>query len=152
MRSTTRRAAVLLTVLTAAACNVLGPGDDATEELEDALRLWRDRGLVSYEYRYTHQCGECLQVYSRTYDVRVVDGEVARVVDAATGGAPPEQYDPRTVPALFALIADAIKRAEVLHVEYDGDLGYPRLISVDYAKQIADDEFSIRVEGLRPLE
>ena len=56
------------------------------------------------------------------------------------------------MPALFAVVADAIERAEVLHVEYDGDLGYPRVISVDYSKQVADDEFAIRVDGLRRLE
>lgn len=143
---------LLLCLAIAAGCSVVGPEDERRQDLDDARDLWASRDLHAYEYRYTHQCGECLPAFARTYDVRVVNDVVVTVTDAETGAVPPEHYDPRSVPELFDLIDDAIGRAFVLRVEYDDAVGYPRVISVDYEEQVADDEFAIRVEMLRRLE
>ena len=56
-------------------------------------------------------------------------------------------YD--TVEDLFDLIEDAIARdAAVLEVRYDGRLGYPRAIVLDFSVDVADDELSVTVSGL----
>lgn len=130
-------------------CEVFGSTDDRRDALETARHRWESRDIVSYEYRYRNQCGECLPAYARAYDVRVVHGFVVRIVDAETGALPPEGYDVLTVPELFTLVDDALERADVLHVEYDPQLGYPSVVSVDWKRQVADDEFVITVQGLR---
>jgi hypothetical protein len=148
----TTRFLLLAVLAMLAGCDVLGSDDDRRDDLDDARDLWQSRRIEAYEYRYTHQCGECLPAFSRAYDVRVEGDAVVAIADAQTGDPPPAGYEARTVPALFALVEDAIGRADVLHVEYDPQLGHPTLFSVDYERRIADDEFAIRVEGLRRVE
>lgn len=154
MRATKPFLLLLLAVVltTAARCEVLGSSESDREALEEARDRWDARDIFSYEYRFRNQCGECLVEFARAYDVRVVDGFVVRVVDAETGAAPPQGYDVLTVPELFALADDAIRRADVFHIEYDRQLGYPTVLSVDWQRQVADDEFVIRVDGLRRIE
>lgn len=143
-------ARVLLALLVAGGCGILESGADRRGELAAAQARWAAHDLSTYEYRYTRQCGECLPEWSRSHDVRVEDGTVVRVRDAQTGAAPPEGYTVLTVPDLFALIEDAIGSAAFLSVEYDREYGHPTRVSLDYSREIADDEFTIRVADLRP--
>ena len=142
----------LAAAIAIAACGLIEPDEDAGDALADARNRWAARAITSYQYRFTHQCGECLPDFSRTYEIRVVAGEVVEMRNTRTGDPPPDGYATRTVPDLFAVVSDAIaSRAYTLVVEYHATLGYPALISVDYDREIADDEFVMTAEALEPL-
>jgi len=72
--------------------------------------------------------------------------------DAETGEPAVGPGSVATIPMLFDLVHNAIDRdAAMLEVEYHPSLGYPTKLSVDYEREIADDEFSIRADSLVPI-
>jgi len=55
---------------------------------------------------------------------------------------------PPTVDGLFDVIASANARnAAVLDASYDASLGYPTSISIDYTRNVADDEITYSVSA-----
>jgi hypothetical protein len=58
----------------------------------------------------------------------------------------------QTVPDLFDFITQASDNgAEVVDVDYDVELGYPKQIDVDYMVDAIDDEACYRVSDFEPL-
>jgi hypothetical protein len=93
-------------------------------------------------------CGECLP-----------EGALAVVVSVSSGGTTVslaqngERIDAQAglypdVEGLFDLIETHILAGAEVEVEYDGDLGYPRSISIDPVPDAVDDEFGYVVEDL----
>jgi len=67
-------------------------------------------------------------------------------------GGGSDDTDIRTVPDLFAFINETTANgAEVVDVEYDTDLGYPRQIEVDHWVDAIDDEACYLVKDFEPL-
>jgi hypothetical protein len=143
------RLALAFTILVAA-CGFLEP-DDPREDLSDARALWAAQAITRHEFRFARSC-ECLPEETRLYRIRVTDGAVVEVRDAATGNPAPSSYAAPTVEELFALVQDAVDRgAARIEAQYDSVLGYPTRISVDYDLQVADEELMLRAEALASL-
>lgn len=145
------RGVTLLTVaLVAAACS------DTTGVTEDSLishrALWEAAGLSTYQYDYRKQC-ECPPEELRPVRIEVHAGLVKRVryLDnlLTAESLLPSNYP--TIDDLFDYI-DEVSRtnAASLVVTYDSTLGYPTLISIDFRRDLTEDEFTLRVSNLEP--
>ncbi len=146
-----RRSTWLLAVLLAG-CGLFGPAEDQRDWLNDAEARWAERGPASYTYTFRRGDCECLPSEPRPFLVRVVAGRAVDARDAETGDPAPAGFTLHTVPDLFAIVRDALDRnAAEFVVQYDPVLGYPTRISVDYERQVGDDEFTIRATGLQPI-
>ena len=136
----------------AAGCGIVDSDPGRYEGFRAAMRKWTEHGIEHYEYVFQRSACECLPEWTRPYVIQVNRDTVVDVRDAETGQAAPQSFYPYTIPQLFGVIADALDHAAyVLIVEYDATLGYPTLISIDYSRQVADDEFTIRAHTLRLL-
>jgi hypothetical protein len=148
-----RRTLLLLAVLlcTVSACSeVLSV---SAVEMDRHRALWIASGMLSYRYDYQRSC-ECGPDTVRPVRIEVLGGSVTSVtflddgesLQSPTVGAFP------TIDDLFAKIDEAIESdAESVVVTYHPTLGYPTLLSVDYRREIADDEFTITASNLEPF-
>ena len=118
--------------------------------LESHRARWEAAGVSAYLYEYRRQC-ECGPQSLRSVRIEVQAGSVARVTfldNGETLASPPAEAFP-TIEDLFDLVDEAVQmNAASLVVTYDPTLGYPTLISVDYRRDIADDEFTVRASNL----
>jgi hypothetical protein len=129
------------------------PANPNLQRLRVNQKLWDQQNITSYRYTLSRSCF-CTPEARGPVVVEVRNGETVSVTSVATGQpVDPElfkQYD--TVPELFDVIKDAIKRkASSLTVEY-AKLGYPTQINIDYSAQIADEELYLTVENFQVLQ
>ena len=143
----------LLLVLLLSACSVTGPPDEEREDLRRNRERWRSQRIQSYEYVLQQLC-YCPPELARPARVTVRDGQVASVIDVERSTAvPADRRNTLTVEDLFARVEEALNRnAAELQVEYDPELGYPISISIDYSKQVIDEELSFRASALRRID
>jgi hypothetical protein len=123
----------------------------ATDDLEDARRMWRSQGITSYTFRVEVLCF-CVEEGRGPFAVTVEQGRVASVTDPETG-APraANEFVPLTVEALFDKVEDAIERdAADLDVRYDARYGYPVEVAIDFIANAIDDEVTYRASDLAP--
>lgn len=139
-----------LLCVAAASCGVTDVDDERADRLEAARQLWESNAPESYSYVFRASC-ECLPSFTSPARIQVRAGEIESVVAVSDGEpVPVEPY--RTIDELFDLIADALDRGTAdFHVEYDAQYGYPTVISIDYDRGIADDEFAYWASELAPL-
>lgn len=128
-------------------------GQSDLQQLTANQRLWRKQNISSYRYTLSNGCF-CTEEARGPVIIEVRNGRTTSVTLVATGQpVDPElfqRYD--TVPRLFDLIKDAIKRkAYNLDVKYNSTLGYPTQINIDYNSQIADEEQYITVKDLQQI-
>ena len=134
---------------------MLAACSDATapdEKLNAARRRWAQQGPASYSM-VVHRSCECTPEGAGPVLVRVRNGAVESRQYTATGASVPASLADvfPSVEGLFQLIEDARRqRPNSLEVRYDATLGYPTLISVDFDRMIADDEFVYTASELRP--
>ena len=144
--------AAMLGIVGLASCSasLVGPGED----LAIARTKWNQNGPSSYTMKIFKSC-ECLEVMSGPVIVTVKNGVVTSRTYQRTGQAVPSNYAASFpgVEGLFDMIAQ-IKGEDPykLDVRYDPALGYPLGISVDYNKQMVDDEISTAVFDFSILE
>ena len=129
--------------------SLVGCTGSGTNELDNAQARWEENRPSSYSFVFVRSC-ECIDA-GREIEVSVTGDAItaARYLDDNTPVMGVALTSLSTVDDVFLTIADAIDRdAFSLSVQYDATLGYPTNVSVDYDKQIADDEFSLRLEDL----
>ena len=109
----------------------------AQRKLDAARESWRRARIDEYRYRIGRSCF-CVVEAVRAVTVHVRDGRRIR---------PPKYYgDVATVPRLFRVVQDAIrKKAARLDVRY-GTYGVPRQIVVDYERLTIDEEVGYVVD------
>jgi hypothetical protein len=113
------------------------------KQLDTAKTLWKNSALTSYTLTQSLNCF-CTPDYTKPYTYQVKNG----VIDLTTVQTTPSvstTTDARptfhTVVEAFDIIQDAIDgKAERIEVTYDATLGYPKSISIDRSKMIADEE------------
>ena len=127
------------------------------EQLDLGRAKWEDADLSSYEYRYQKVC-ECHREQPSDTIVTVEQGSIVAVRYDRDDylqevPVPPEKYDWfRTVDDLFALVAGALEREAVVRASYEGELGYPTRIYIDYDQDLVGEEVELRVLELRSLD
>lgn len=129
---------------------LVDPWAQRRAELENQRAKWLSNGIDSYQMRYQRFCF-CRD--PSEVDVLVRNGQLVSVRDVATGDVltplpGPTGYN--TIDQVFDIVANAIeRRADGFSVAYDADLGFPSAIELDYVREIADDEVTIRVTDLQ---
>ncbi|MDQ5894699.1 MAG: hypothetical protein QG596_960 [Actinomycetota bacterium] len=114
----------------------------AAREFKQAREKWLGWGVSDYRMTVSRSCF-CVSPQEVTVTVR--KGKAVRI------SARP-WYGPRTVPAMFRIVGQAIRqKVPILDVRYDGRLGYPKQTSIDYIALAADDEIGYRISGFRTL-
>lgn len=113
----------------------------ALDALEAARSLWDSAGIDTYEYTYSRAC-ECSETEWGPNTVIVVDGAVVGVFGPS--GAPVEASD-YTIDELFDLSEASIRRGEPSANEYQSELGYPFLVSLDVEAQAYDGGFAFGI-------
>lgn len=127
------------------------PGDPA-EALARNQALWARKGPASYQMVLSRTC-ECLP--EATQPVTIVVRNLVVEGRRYLSGAPVDpQYDILfvSIPELFDLIRQAIDaNAPGIAVRYNGQLGYPESIQIDWVAGTADDEVSYRISDFGPI-
>lgn len=144
-----RTLAPLALVLACAACPNPFESDSPPAELTRNLNVWRQQGITDYRYVLTASC-ECLPQWTRAAEVVVRDGQTLAVRYLENGSTDvwPRYRELDRVEELFDFVDDAYERdADVIDVEYHPQHGFPTRISVDYDRQVGDDELVIGVTG-----
>jgi hypothetical protein len=121
--------------------------DQSTAPEEDALRSarrrWANNGPAEYSFDLVRSC-ECTPEMVGPVRIRVQLGNVVAREYILNQSPVPAQYAAGfpSVEGLFDVIAAALRDdAYRVEVDYDSNNGFPRLISVDYDRAVADDEF-----------
>lgn len=147
-----------ITPLQTVTSTVTPPPSPITPSQPDLIQENRRR-WQSFEprvYRFVHEliCF-CFAEYPHLAVLRVEDGELVSLRDlwTATPISDPPAGAYFTIDGMFDLIVEAQQRnADRIHVDYDPELGFPRVIAIDYDIEVADDEISIRTTHLQILE
>jgi hypothetical protein len=127
------------------------------DTLDDARSRWRAAALAGYEYGYHKYC-ECHRDTPPETIVTVRDGSVVAVrhrpagSDAVVPAADKNLEYYWTVEGLFGLIASALERGAQVRAQYDGALGFPREVFIDYDADFIGDELDLRLTAVTPLD
>ena len=145
---------VIFSLLSAAEAGAAGPplpeqvdpgiaDGTAAREFRQAREKWLNRGIRDYRMTVNRSCF-CASPFRAKITVR--EGKPVRISDRPW-------YGPRTVPGMFRIIAQAIKRkAAVLDVRYDRRFGFPTRAWIDYMAMAADDEIGYRITKFSRLK
>lgn len=143
-----RRMAVLAAALAlSGGCSVLGIDSDLESELKDQRRAFLAQGLRSYSYEFQRSCF-CAE--TRPVVITVVNDEVRSVVIKETG-EPVTQYPEgyMTIPDLYdTLIEWADRDPHHMSATFDDVHHIPRMVSVDFEKNTADDELTLTLSNI----
>jgi hypothetical protein len=138
----------------AAACGVTGPSDRHAGEqarLDQARAQWRAQAIVDYTFVFSRGCF-CVTEYREPVTV-TVRGRTIESVVSVEAGAPRDPAGYPTVEGLFDLVQNAIDEdADAIRTEYDPARGYLRSAYLDISERIADEEMSVEVQSLTPLD
>lgn len=139
----------LLIVAWSVSCgNPLGPAEN---DLARATARWSAAGPASYDFDLQVSCF-CVATTFGTVTVSVRNHQVVSVVRSDSGTAVDslDFQNVLTVDRMFATERGFLDRKPAsFRADYDANLGYPTLVSVDPVASVADDEYSFQVHGLR---
>ena len=111
--------------------------------------LWEANRSGDYTFEYHPVCF-CLRDFVQPVEVKVRNRVVESVTYLESGESPATNGFPdyHTIDGLFDVIQDAIDReAARITVNYDPEIGYPTSVSIDYALNMADEEFAFTATG-----
>ncbi len=139
---------ITLALILFSGCSLFGGSDSS--ELDKARANWARAGISDYNYKLTLSCfcGE-----TGTFDVEVRNGVVVTTTPLAgvqfSGG---DERVGKTMDDLFGVLAQAYaQNADEVLVEYIALLGYPTSISIDYEREVSDDEIFYGVDSFERL-
>jgi Family of unknown function (DUF6174) len=126
------------------------------EALDDAKALWYSKDYEMYELGFRREC-YCEDAYRASYVSTVEGGTIVEVTATATGAVigPGSALfrDAYSVEKLFDMIQSALDNsAYEIRVQYDGTLGYPVRLYIDYDIRFVDEEIGIEIESLAAIE
>lgn len=114
----------------------------AAREFNQARAKWRQAGIAGYRMKVGRSCF-CPGPHEVNVEVR--PGRKIQVSDSEWTG-------PRTVPQMFRVIGQAIKRGVgSLDVKYSPGSGLPRRVSIDYIVMAVDDELAYSISSFSRL-
>ena len=122
----------------------------ADAALDGARARWAAAGLSAYEYGYRKFC-ECHRESPPETIVTVRGGSVTGVRHRPAGTttevpAADKNFEYYwTVDGLFGLIASAQERGVEVRAAYDGELGFPSEVYIDYDTDFVGDELDLRL-------
>jgi hypothetical protein len=108
----------------------------------------------SYRFTWRRSC-ECTTESTAQMRITVVSGEITEVFNLETEQAVPAEVRSslKTIEGVFDMIEDAYNEdAASIHVTYDPAQHFPASVSIDYDLQVADEEFSLQISNVVPLD
>lgn len=115
----------------------------AAREFKAAREKWLGKKIRNYRFTVERYC---FCVGPGKVKITVRNGKPARI-------HPRPWHGPRTVPGMFRVIGQAIKRkAADLEVRYHPRLGFAKRVSIDYIAMAADDEIGYRISAFKRLK
>jgi hypothetical protein len=138
-----------------AAAATLGACDGPTlpeRQLQVARLKWERTRPAAYTFTIARYCF-CTSDGIGPVIVSVRDGVVESRTYVNSGAAVAPTYADYfpTVDGLFELIEDARRQgADAINATYDPARGFPVVISIDYVREMADDELTYRATDFRP--
>lgn len=135
-----------------AACSAGG------SELSRNQQKWQDANITHYRFELNIGCF-CVFRGEMPLTVEVRDGQIVHL--ATVDGTLILDTDPNyefyaphaTIDLLFAELNAAVKEgADSVTVTYDATYGFPKEISIDYSKEIADEEMYYSISGFEALQ
>jgi len=111
---------------------------------------WESMNMNHYVYNFRASC-MCIDEWVREVSVTVNSNSVISVL-FTNDGEPPQTLqisDWHTINSLFDLSKTIIEEAAEFKLEYDKTYGNPKLISVDWDFEIADDEFIFNLSNVK---
>ncbi len=126
-------------------------GRPTQAELDAARAAWNAAGYTHYEYRYFLGCF-CFGPHD--VELEVLNGKVVAIRDPATGRDLNVEFADLylSVDQLFDRIQSDLVGTHRLDVQFDTETGHPTEYSVDPVRELADDELTVRIDNLRPVE
>ena len=140
MKAGVLRIAVCVALTVATACD---SGTGPSWAASVAQHRWEERRPATYQYTVFRGC-ECLSEMIGPVIVFVDGGTVTRRY-AANGAVVSSTYAELfpTIDGLFEVIEDARRQdAAKIEVDYDATYGFPTRVSIDYHREMADDEIT----------
>lgn len=115
----------------------------AARQFKQARQKWLKRGIRDYRITVKRYC-YCPS--PRKVKITVRDGKPVRFSTRPW-------YGPRTVPGMFRVVGQAIKRKVArLKVKYHPKRGFAKRVSIDYIAMAVDDEISYRITAFKRLK
>lgn len=146
--------ACLLSLIFLSSCGggdlLIDKGKENSNALETNREKWGLRNIKSYQYQLRASCF-CMQDVTANKQVTVSDGIVTEALFLQTSNylTAEELTRVKTVEQLFAIVEGAINsKAYILEVSYNKESGYPETISIDYKKDVVDDEVTYYANNL----
>ena len=127
---------------------------NASQQLQQSKQLWAKQNISNYRFTLRRSCF-CLPKSTEPVRIEVRKGKVTSIIAVSNGKPVNREYftNSDSIAKLFDLVEDAIARkAYRLSVTYHPTLGYPTEISIDYDKQMADEEISLTVDKLEAIK
>lgn len=115
--------------------------------VRDAEARWQQHKIQSYSLLQRRICF-CI-FGANTYRITVKNGVITSIVDTTTKSELHADLRPLflNVEGLFAEVKKLeSQKNDYLEIAYDSVYGYPRLISVDISRNLADEEYTIRTD------
>ncbi|GDX82380.1 hypothetical protein LBMAG42_41910 [Deltaproteobacteria bacterium] len=123
-------------------------GTGLANELATARAAWEGCGYASYSFVLQYLCF-CPEEMAGPARITVIDGVIDGATYVTSGEPVDASFAARDVPALFALIDEAITRpADQITVTWDESCGYPTQSYLDYELDADDEELGFSVAEL----
>ena len=117
-------------------------------ELAENRSKWDSASWKDYDFRYSQYCYPCTVVLV----VKVRDGVISELRDPFTGELVTNRRA-GTIDSIFVRLQAILDYGPSKYVvEYDAELGYPRIGDVDVLKDAIDDEYVFEAEIISLLE
>jgi len=142
---------VVVALFCAVACS--SPLAEQEDDLSRAQSRWHAAAIQDYSFEFQRGCF-CIPTATRAVIVTVRQATVANLtyVDDGTPADTSLFRDFLTVDRYFAFIRQTVDQQPAsLAATYDGAIGYPNSVDVDFRTGVADDEFSFRMSRFRVL-
>lgn len=130
--------------------NLLALESSTSEELRKNQELWAKQKLRNYRYSFRAGCF-CPPDMTQPVIIDVRSGKNSSIRPETNRNIVNREFFQKydSIDKLFEIIRSAIaKNAHRIDVQYHPTLGYPTQISIDYNKEIADEETFLTINKL----
>ena len=136
-------------------CVIFSSGSkDLQTELDENRARWDVAAVTDYSMRFQRLCLFCSVEFLIPVRITVRGGTIDMVTDLDSGD-PIVEITPGTfltIDDVFDTIQDAIdENASAIDVRYDGVLGYPTDVDIDFSRSFSRDEEQFEIREFQEL-
>ncbi|GAB5410625.1 MAG: hypothetical protein BalsKO_29900 [Balneolaceae bacterium] len=131
------------------------------EKLDDAIERWESNKSKDYSFIYEEQCfcpyfGKVEVIVFADTIFALKNPETGEDFTIETGNGEEKLIDVYpdyviNIDELFVTLKEASLKADEMEGSYDGQIGYPKEVSIDYYKDAVDDEITYLISNYQVL-